>query len=429
MIYLFNWFTKLTGIMAAHIAFHTKIYYEDRKVQGRRIKGPAIIISNHTAIFDYAVFLFVFFGRTLRYQMAEVLFNKPVLGVVLKMLGGIYVNRNTYDFSFVGKSEAILKKGGVVGIFPEARIPLPDEKRPLPFKTSAAYLARLCPNVPIIPIVTNGEYFSLKKRARVMIGKPIYINDYWNDELDNRENLINASEKLRQHIAGMTKELKKRQERDLLRPPFYYFWFNLIKITAAIPGLVWFRPKTIYSTPEAKKKYKKGVLFFSNHSGMGDPLWVMLGVWYRRVHFVAMQDILDNPKMRFWFEKGFRVIPVDRENVGFNFVKKVSGFLDAGCAVCIFPEGHINISEDRVDQFKNGMILLAIKAKVPLVPLYVQTRKHWYNRQIMFQGEEIDLLKMYGPTPSMAQIEEAGKLCREREIELAKLADEYFSGK
>ena len=100
--------------------------------------------------------------------------------------------------------------------------------------------------------------------------------------------------------------------------------------------------------------------------------------------------------------------------------------MDAGCAVAIFPEGHIKTSEEQVDDFKNGLVLMALKGKVPLVPLYVEKRKHWYNRLVLFQGEEINLIKEYGSTPTMAQIEEAGRLCRERELELAKLADQYY---
>ena len=117
----FNTFVKVTGWLPQKIAFRTKIEYEDKAVQGRRIKGPAIIISNHTSVFDYAVLLFVFFTRTLRVQMAEVLFQKQPLGLFLKMMGGIYVNRDTHDFSFMGKSEELLRKGKVVGIFPDAQ--------------------------------------------------------------------------------------------------------------------------------------------------------------------------------------------------------------------------------------------------------------------------------------------------------------------
>ena len=83
MIRFMNAFVKLTGWPAQLIVFRTKYYYEDKSVQSRRIKGPAIIVSNHTAVYDYACMLFVFFTRTLRYQMAELLFEKKLLGPFL----------------------------------------------------------------------------------------------------------------------------------------------------------------------------------------------------------------------------------------------------------------------------------------------------------------------------------------------------------
>ena len=52
MIGFFNSFTKITGWIVQKICFRTKIYYEDKAVQGRRIKGSAILISNHTSVFD-----------------------------------------------------------------------------------------------------------------------------------------------------------------------------------------------------------------------------------------------------------------------------------------------------------------------------------------------------------------------------------------
>jgi len=425
--YLFLGFTKITGWLVQKIFFRTKIYYEDKKVQGRHIKGPAILISNHTSIVDYGVLLFVFFWNVLHFQVAEVLYKKPVLGKMLKWAGSIYVDRNSFDFSFVDRSKNILDKGGVVGIFPESRIPLKTEKTPLPFKSSATYLAHLS-GVKIIPVAVNGGY-NFKHRARVLIGTPFYVSDMWNPEKSQRENLQEVSEKIRKRIGGMMKELKKREERDSLRPPFYYFHFDLCKINCAPSVLLWYRPKTVYSTPAAKRKYKEGVLFYSNHTGFKDPLYIMMGIWYRRVHFITLQEIVDNPKMKFVFTKVFRVIPIDRDNTSLGFFKKVTAFLDAKCALCIFPEGHIKTSDEVIDSFKNGVVLMALKGKVPVVPLYVQKRKHWYDRQVMFQGEPIDIIGMYGSTPSMSQIEEAGRLCRDRELELAELAKAYYKEK
>lgn len=210
MIRFFNWFTKITGWLVQKIIFRTKIYYEDKSVQSRRIRGKAIIVSNHTSVFDYAVHLFVFFSRTLRFQMAEVLFKKRPLGLFLKAMGGIYVNRDTHDFSFIYKSQEILDKGGVVGCFPESRIPLKDEERPLEFKTSTAYLALLS-GAPIVPIYTDGVYFK-SARARVIIGKTMFIDDIIDESKTEKENIELINKALREKIIDLGRMLDERKQ-------------------------------------------------------------------------------------------------------------------------------------------------------------------------------------------------------------------------
>ena len=215
MIRFWNWFTKITAFPVQWLCFRTKIYYEDPSVQKRAIRGPAIIISNHTSVFDYAIWLFVFFSRTLRFQMAEVLFRKKVLGTFLRMLGGIYVNRNVYDFGFIAESEEILRKGGVVGVFPESRLPLEGEERPLPFKTSAAYLA-ISSGVPVIPVYTDGTYFSLK-RARVVVGKPVDVSVFCDESFSDKENLTAVSEGLRNKVIELEKLLYEKTKKQNIR--------------------------------------------------------------------------------------------------------------------------------------------------------------------------------------------------------------------
>ena len=205
LIKLFNAFVKITAFPVQWAVFRTKVYYEDKSAQSRRIKGAAVLVSNHTSVWDYACYMFVFFFRTLRCQMAEVLFNKKPLGLFLKMMGGIRVDRDARDFSFVAKSQEILEKGGVVEIFPESRLPLKGEERPLPFKPSAAYIALLS-GAPIIPVFSNGAYYT-KKRARVIIGKPMYARELYDDSLSEKENLAAISEAMREKIISLEKML------------------------------------------------------------------------------------------------------------------------------------------------------------------------------------------------------------------------------
>ena len=212
MIQFFNWFTKITAWLVQKICFRTKIYYEAKKEQGRHIKGPAIIISNHTSIYDYAAFLFVFFSRTLRYQMAEVLFKKALLRNFLKAMGGIFVDRDSNDFGFIDKSQKVLEKGGVIGIFPEGRSPEKEEEKPLAFKPGATQLA-LMANVPIIPVYTNGCYFQ-KRRARVIIGKPIYVSELYDNDKDYKINLENITEELRARVINLGKILEEKNANE-----------------------------------------------------------------------------------------------------------------------------------------------------------------------------------------------------------------------
>lgn len=209
MIALWNWFVKITGWLPQKLVFRTKVHYEDKKAQSRRIKGPAIIVSNHTSVYDYAVFMFVFFSRTLRYQMAELLFRKKGLGGFLRSLGGIEVNRQTHDASCIDKSARILQNGGVVGIFPEARLPKPDETPPLPFKPGAVALA-LEHGVKIIPAYTDGCYFK-KRRGHVMIGRPIDARALYDDDLTERQNIDVITERLRQKIIDLGNLLGEKQ--------------------------------------------------------------------------------------------------------------------------------------------------------------------------------------------------------------------------
>ena len=210
---LANWFVKVTGFIPQLFIFRLKVHYEDKSVQNRYIKGGAIIASNHHTLIDFAVLLFTFWTRTLRCLMAEVLYKKNFLMTgLIKALGGIKVNRDVHDFTFLGKSSDILRKGGVIEIYPEARLAGKDEEKPLPFKPSVIYLA-LSTGAPIIPFYTNGKYFS-RERTRVIIGKPVFVREWYDDALDEKTNIDNMCKKLREYVIELGKELERQKAEE-----------------------------------------------------------------------------------------------------------------------------------------------------------------------------------------------------------------------
>ena len=209
MRFLFHWFVKITGFIPQLLVFRTKVYYEDQRVQGRYIRGRAIVVANHTSVLDVATMLFVFPWRTLRVVAAEIMYAKnPFMSALLYLLGAIRVDRESHDFSFLSACERILKKGGVVEIYPEARLPKAGEERPLPLKPSAVYLA-LQTETPIVPVYTNGEMFS-RKRLRVVIGKPIDVCRLYDDQKSEKENIESINTYLRGKIIELGQQIERK---------------------------------------------------------------------------------------------------------------------------------------------------------------------------------------------------------------------------
>lgn len=213
MAFLFNWFVKITAGLVQLFVFRTKIYYEDKAVQSNKIKGKAIVMSNHNYLMDFAAMLFVFWRRTLHCVTAEVMYQKNFfMTAFLNLSGAIKVERDAKDFSFLPKCRRILDKGGVVEIYPEARLPELHEETPLEFKPSVVYLA-LESGAPIIPVYTNGSYFS-KERTRVIIGKPISVAELYDDSKTEKENIADITIYLRGRIIELRDELDKQKRSD-----------------------------------------------------------------------------------------------------------------------------------------------------------------------------------------------------------------------
>ncbi len=204
---------------------------------------------------------------------------------------------------------------------------------------------------------------------------------------------------------------------------FRYLFYDFVRFTAAIPGIIWFRPKVMYETRETKKQLKNGgALLISNHVGLFDPMFLMLGIWYRRHHYICMKEFFEN-RFRALIFKGFLCIPIDRQNFNISSFKSVTSHLKASELVCMFPEGHIEIGE-QTESFKSGMILMAASGGVPIVPVYLKRREHFYNRVNIVVGAPVGISSESVTRLSMQNINELTASLYEKEKMLEKIAEQ-----
>ena len=144
-------------------------------------------------------------------------------------------------------------------------------------------------------------------------------------------------------------------------------------------------------TPNGQKytqKIKGGAIIAANHTSFADPFIVGVTFWYRRLHFLVAEIVMKG-KLRSILLKGVGAIKIDRNAADIEAIKKSIEKLKKGYLLSVFPQGGINRDDD-IDAIKSGAALLAVKAGVPIIPMHISPKKHWYNRRIVVIGNTIN---------------------------------------
>ena len=208
MFEFFRWIALITGWPMQLVLFKRKTYYEDKRVQGRFVKGGALVISNHFSVFDFMMCLFLFPFRKLHvvFWSQNGKRHSPYIRFGMRFFGGIESNRDAMAMRFIDDSVRVLEKGKLVQIFPEAHIT--DDGSMHEFKPSYLLIA-LRAGVPILPVMLDGNY-GLFRRAHVMIGKPIDPWTLCTSDDPTREELAEMNRIIREHCLALKAELDRR---------------------------------------------------------------------------------------------------------------------------------------------------------------------------------------------------------------------------
>ncbi len=176
-------------------------YYIIRKTIGKLIKliwvkevsglqniprrGASLIALNHQSFFDFLTIASIS-PRNIHFLSAEKFFKHPLWFILMTFTGQVKVLRTTHDKEHTHKQVAILlKKGKLVGIFPEGtRSHLKDEMLKA-FSGVGRYA--LEHRVPIIPVGIKGaediiakheSKVKFKKVVELHIGAPLSFEEY-----------------------------------------------------------------------------------------------------------------------------------------------------------------------------------------------------------------------------------------------------------
>ena len=124
-----------------------------------------------------------------------------------------------------------------------------------------------------------------------------------------------------------------------------------------------------------------------NHSGFADPLWVfqLLGPWLLP-WTMARKSLFEKSAFARDFLLTFRAFPVDRDNPDMAAIKKSLSVLKGGEKLLIFPEG-TRVKKGKKSEPKSGAVMLAQRAGVPLVPVYITHGRRPFQPIRIIMGE------------------------------------------
>jgi 1-acyl-sn-glycerol-3-phosphate acyltransferase len=111
-------------------------------------------------------------------------------------------------------------------------------------------------------------------------------------------------------------------------------------------------------------------IFAANHVSNLDPPAALIGV-PRRISYLAKQEVFKVPIVRTALRLG-KIVPVNRANTeeAIASIDRAIEILRGGISFFVFPEGKRS-RDGRMLPFKKGTFIMAIQARVPVVPVSI----------------------------------------------------------
>jgi len=164
--------------------------------------GPVVLVSNHSTLVEGPL-LFGLVGRRMVFLVKQEIFRGPI-GWGLCRIGQLPVRRGVADRRPLLAAVAVLRAGGLIGVFPEGTRGAGEVAAA---QHGAAWLARST-GATVLPVVCRGTRRApgggrrWRPKIDVLVGDPVPISAG-----GGRAGLAATTETIRAALAGMVREL------------------------------------------------------------------------------------------------------------------------------------------------------------------------------------------------------------------------------
>lgn len=164
------------------------------------------------------------------------------------------------------------------------------------------------------------------------------------------------------------------------------FWYTVARIVAFV--IVKFLFPVKYHGKE-KFALDAPYILVSNHKSWMDPLIMAQPCKKYEVRFVGKKELNANPTITKLLDK-LHMITVDRHNTDLAAMRQCFRVLRDKQVLGIFPEGTRHLP-DLMSEVETGTSVLALRANVPLLPVYISRKLRLFRITHVYVGDPMDV--------------------------------------
>ncbi len=161
------------------------------------------------------------------------------------------------------------------------------------------------------------------------------------------------------------------------RTAFYTFARRLFIILSPL-----FFPLRFYNT-EHLLQPDAPFMLVANHTSMLDPIALAIPLKRYQIHFLGKTELNMGGLLKLLF-RSLNMISVSRHATDMAAIRACNEVLKNGDVLGLFPEGTRNKPEDFMKGVENGLSMIALRNKVPVVPAYIHERIRLFRRSHVY---------------------------------------------
>jgi 1-acyl-sn-glycerol-3-phosphate acyltransferase len=161
-------------------------------------------------------------------------------------------------------------------------------------------------------------------------------------------------------------------------------------------------------------------IVLANHRSWLDPIAMALPCKRYELRIIGKSELGNHPATRKILKK-LHMISINRHETDISAMRYSLKLLSEGRALGIFPEG-TRYQPSLMHEVQTGVAMLALRSKVPLLPVYIHKKIRMFRLTHVYIGSPIPVNDLYGQGIDSDTIGEIVKRVRAAFFEMASAA-------